>query len=111
MRAAQVMTTNVHSVSSDATVFEAAEQLVGAGVSAMPVVDSNGGTEMVFRSGATKAVQPGSWIVNCTGYLMQQDHPYEPSRHATPYPTPIRWRSAIPHSRITLNARCCVERG
>jgi CBS-domain-containing membrane protein len=43
VRAAQVMTTSVHSVSSDATVFEAAEQLVGAGVSAMPVVDSNGG--------------------------------------------------------------------
>ena len=32
-------------------------------------VDRNGSTEMVLRSGATKAIQPGSWIVNCTGYL------------------------------------------
>ncbi len=33
------------------------------------VVDRNGSTEMVFRSGATKTIEPGSWIVNCTGYL------------------------------------------
>src|SRR6185312_15121887 len=42
MRAAQVMTPDVLSVDSDATVFEAAELLVGAGVSAMPVVDKTG---------------------------------------------------------------------
>ena len=42
------------------------------------VVDRNGATELVFRSGATKAIQPGSWIVNCTGYLDGGDHPYEP---------------------------------
>lgn len=42
MRAAQVMTSTVLSISSDATVFEAAELLVGTGVSAMPVVDSTG---------------------------------------------------------------------
>jgi thioredoxin reductase len=42
------------------------------------VVDRDGTTEMVFRSGATKAIQPGSWIVNCTGYLDGGDHPYEP---------------------------------
>ena len=42
MRAAQVMTTDVLSISSDATVFEAAELLVGTGVSAMPVVDKTG---------------------------------------------------------------------
>lgn len=39
MRAAQVMTPDVLSISSDATVFDAAELLVGAGVSALPVVD------------------------------------------------------------------------
>jgi CBS domain-containing protein len=42
MRVARVMTKNVVSISSDATIFEAAERLVGSGVSAMPVVDSTG---------------------------------------------------------------------
>lgn len=32
------------------------------------VVDRNGSTELVFRSGSTRTIQPGSWIVNCTGY-------------------------------------------
>jgi hypothetical protein len=41
-------------------------------------VDRNGSTEMVLRSGATKAIQPGSWIVNCTGYLVHREYPYEP---------------------------------
>jgi len=42
MRAAQVMTPDVLSIASDATVFEAAELLVGTGVSAMPVADKTG---------------------------------------------------------------------
>ncbi len=42
------------------------------------VVDRNGATELVLRSGATKAIQPGSWIVNCTGFLKYDDRPYEP---------------------------------
>lgn len=42
MRAAQVMTTNVLSIASDASIFDAAEILVGAGVSALPVVDGRG---------------------------------------------------------------------
>ncbi|WP_308160695.1 FAD-dependent oxidoreductase [Mycolicibacterium goodii] len=41
-------------------------------------VDRDGASELVFRSGATKPVQPGSWIVNCTGYLTNGNHPYEP---------------------------------
>ena len=42
------------------------------------VVDRNGSTELVFRSGSAKAIQPGSWIVNCTGYFKYDDRPYEP---------------------------------
>lgn len=42
MRASQVMTPDVLSISSDATIFEAAELLIGGGVSAMPVVDKTG---------------------------------------------------------------------
>lgn len=41
-------------------------------------VDRNGSTEMVMRSGSTKAIEPGSWLVNCTGYLSRIEHPYEP---------------------------------
>ena len=43
-------------------------------------VDRDGATDLVFRSGSTKAIQPGSWIVNCTGYVLRDDHhhPYEP---------------------------------
>jgi hypothetical protein len=42
------------------------------------IVDRGAATELVFRSGATKAITPGSWIVNCTGYVLKTDHPYEP---------------------------------
>lgn len=42
------------------------------------VVDREGGGELVLRSGATTAVAPGSWIVNCTGYVNGGDHGYEP---------------------------------
>jgi hypothetical protein len=42
------------------------------------VVDRNGTTDMVFSSGATKAIQAGSWIVNCTGYVKEAKYAYEP---------------------------------
>jgi thioredoxin reductase len=42
-------------------------------------VDRNDTTELVFRSGSTKTIQPGSWIINCTGYLgLRIEQPYEP---------------------------------
>lgn len=41
-------------------------------------IDRDGVTDLVFRSGSTKAIQPGSWIVNCTGYVTCHDHAYEP---------------------------------
>ncbi len=42
------------------------------------VVDRDGQTELVFRSGSTKAIRPGGWIVNCTGYFNHDGRPYEP---------------------------------
>lgn len=42
MRAAQVMSKGILTISADATVFDAAELLVSADVSAMPVVDRTG---------------------------------------------------------------------
>jgi len=42
-------------------------------------VDRNGSTDLVFRSGSTKTIQPGSWIVNCTGYFKRSvDRDYVP---------------------------------
>jgi hypothetical protein len=61
------------------------------------VVDRNGATDLVFRSGATKAIQPGSWIVNCTGYLMRADHPYEPYVSGSGAVVSIQPRSATLH--------------
>jgi hypothetical protein len=58
------------------------------------VVDRGGATDLVFRSGATKAIQPGSWIVNCTGYVMQTDHPYEP--YVSEGGLSCRFRSVLP---------------
>jgi hypothetical protein len=42
-------------------------------------VDRNGTTDLVFRSGSTKTIQPGSWLVNCTGYFKREiDRDYVP---------------------------------
>ncbi|WP_280397094.1 potassium transporter [Nocardia carnea] len=41
-------------------------------------VDGDDGPELVFRSGARRRVPAGSWIVNCTSYIMGNESPYEP---------------------------------
>lgn len=61
------------------------------------VIERNGVTEMVFRSGSTKAIQAGSWIVNCTGYVMAVDHPYEPYVSDSGSVVSIQPRSATMH--------------
>lgn len=40
--------------------------------------DPGDGAEIVLRKGDTIPVPAGTWIVNCTGYLLKQEHPYEP---------------------------------
>jgi hypothetical protein len=60
-------------------------------------IDRNGATELVFHSGSTKAIQPGSWIVNCTGYVLQHDHPYEPYVSSSGAVVSIQPRSATFH--------------
>jgi hypothetical protein len=42
------------------------------------VVDRNGSSEVILRSGATMPFEPGSWVVNCTGTLLRGEYPYEP---------------------------------
>lgn len=43
------------------------------------VVDRDKGAELILRSGDSMAVEPGSWFVNCTGYLLQGDQMHEPA--------------------------------
>lgn len=44
------------------------------------VVDrDDGGVEVLLRSGEAMAVEPGSWFVNCTGYLLKGDQHHEPA--------------------------------
>jgi len=61
------------------------------------VVDRDGSTEMVLRSGARRQVEDDSWIVNCTGYLLKGDHPYEPYLSAGGSVLSIQPRSAALH--------------
>jgi hypothetical protein len=42
------------------------------------VVDREAGPTMLLKSGATRPIEPGSWVVNCTGYLLRDRTPYEP---------------------------------
>jgi hypothetical protein len=42
------------------------------------VTDDTEGASLVFRSGRTVSVPTGAWIVNCTGTLLRDGHPYEP---------------------------------
>ncbi|MFC9764184.1 FAD-dependent oxidoreductase [Rhodococcus jostii] len=60
-------------------------------------VDRNGETDLVFRSGSAKTIQPGSWIVNCTGYMLRDDHPYEPYVSGSGAVVSVQPRSATLH--------------
>ena len=61
-------------------------------------VDRDGGTELVFRSGSTRTVERGSWLVNCTGYLSgDSDLPYEPFVSASGQVLSINPRSWVLH--------------
>ena len=65
---------------------EAEARTIRSGVTEMvsdhlvDAVDRGGGVELLLRSGATRQIESGSWLVNCTGYVFgeQPQHPYEP---------------------------------
>lgn len=59
--------------------------------------DGDGTTELLFRSGASRSITPGSWLVNCTGYLTTADVPYEPYTSADGSVLSIQTRSATMH--------------
>ncbi|MGH3595489.1 MAG: FAD-dependent oxidoreductase [Mycobacterium sp.] len=60
-------------------------------------VDRNGATDLVFRTGSTKAIQAGSWVVNCTGYFKPDDRAYEPYLSRGGSVVSIQPRSATLH--------------
>jgi hypothetical protein len=85
---------------------EAENTTIGAGLNdvimyylvvVVVVVDRGAATELRFRSGATKAIAPGSWLVNCTGYVLKDDHPYEPYVSDSGAVVSIQARSATLH--------------
>jgi hypothetical protein len=61
------------------------------------VVDRGGATDLVFRTGASRSIEPGSWLVNCTGYITNTDVPYEPYTSADGSVLSIQTRSATMH--------------
>jgi hypothetical protein len=61
------------------------------------VIDRGDAIEMDLRSGARRPIQPGSWIVNCTGYLMHDELPYEPYASDGGAVVSIQSRSATMH--------------
>lgn len=61
------------------------------------VVDRDGAVDMVLRNGGTRPIQPGSWLVNCTGYLAAEELPYEPYTSADGSVLSINTRSATMH--------------
>lgn len=63
MRASQIMTRQIHTVKAEASVFEAAQILLNAGISAIPVVDADG---------------------NLVGLLSEADLMYRPEIGTTP---------------------------
>lgn len=61
------------------------------------VIDTGTESEMTLRSGTSIPVDAGSWIVNCTGYITDYDHPYEPYRSPGGRILSIQLRSATMH--------------
>ncbi|TFV56821.1 potassium transporter [Mycobacterium sp. PS03-16] len=60
-------------------------------------VDRDDAVEVRLRSGATTTIPPGSWIVNCTGYVTHRNVPYEPYVSAGGSVLSIQNRSATLH--------------
>lgn len=61
------------------------------------VVDTSAGPKMTLGSGTAIPVDVGSWIVNCTGYITDYDHPYEPYRSPGGRIVSIQLRSSTMH--------------
>jgi hypothetical protein len=59
------------------------------------VVDRDGRPTLLLRSGESRPIEPGSVIINCTGYVAQDWLPYEPYVSASGRVVSIQSSSAI----------------
>jgi len=59
------------------------------------VVDESNSPTMVLRSGQRRSIEPGSIIINATGYLLRENLPYEPLLSASGNVISIQPTSAI----------------
>ncbi len=59
------------------------------------VVDTVDGAALVFRDGRSRAIPADSLVVNCTGYLAQPRHAYEPFVSGTGNVLSIQLRSSV----------------
>lgn len=58
-------------------------------------VDTADGTELVFRSGGRVSVPAGTWVVNCTGLMLRDEHPHEPAVSDSGHVVSIQMRSSV----------------
>jgi hypothetical protein len=72
------------------------------------VQDRNGQPTLLLRSGATRSLEPGSWLINCTGYIGTHPPPYEPYLSAGGRVLTIHVASAI-HLLSTVTAYLLVH--
>ncbi|MEY4577681.1 MAG: hypothetical protein RL701_2384 [Pseudomonadota bacterium] len=72
------------------------------------VEDRDGRPTMLLRSGATRAIEPGSWLINCTGYFSKRTQPYEPYLSAGGRVLTIHPASSI-HLLSTVSAYLLVH--
>ncbi len=72
------------------------------------VSDIEGTPTIILRSGATRAVVPGTVFVNCTGYVMRVAHDYEPYRSSHGCVVSVQPTSAI-HILTTFAAYFLVH--
>lgn len=79
---------------------EAERDFIKAGLSSVEnqylvdAVDRDGKIELRLRSGETRVVPAGTWIVNCTGSLLRDLSPYEPYVSASGQTLSIQMRSS-----------------
>lgn len=59
------------------------------------VVDTADGPALLLRHGRSLAIEPGSWVVNCTGYIGQPRGAYEPFASSTGNVLSIQLRSSV----------------
>ena len=75
--------------------YRIAETTIAAGLNdvmmdyLVDAIDHGGTTESMLRGGASKAISPGSWRVNCTGYVFGATPPPR-----APAPASLSRRSA-----------------